>query len=214
MTPEDQPDRLPDALLNSVRAGDATAWRILIDRYEGRLLAFARRRLGNLETAEDVVQETLVGFLTSLPNFDDRKPVEGYLFTICGYKIADELRRRGRRPVLHSGRGDDSLDPVAQLTGGRVASSLARSQERKRWEERVIVDVISQTITRWKGRGDWTKLACIELLFVADAPNRQVAKKLGLTEQQVANYKSDFLGKLKSALAGRGVDDESLPVLR
>ena len=214
MSVQDRSEGSEDPLLTAVRTGDAAAWQMLIDRFEGRLTAFARSRLGSTEAAEDVVQETFVGFLTSLPNFDSRKPLESYLFTICGYKIADELRRRGRRPVLHSGRGDDSQDPLAGLAGGRVASSIARSQERKREEEAAIVDVVSQTVARWKGRGDWKKLACLELLLVAGEPNRDVAEKTGLSEQQVANYKSDFLSKLKSALARHGVDDEYLPELR
>ena len=45
----------------------------LIARYEGRLLAFVQRRLNERTISEDVVQETFIGFLNSLPNFDDRR---------------------------------------------------------------------------------------------------------------------------------------------
>ena len=47
-------DRL---LVGRVRDGDEGAWKELIDRYEGRLLAFAESRLGQKQSAEDVVQE-------------------------------------------------------------------------------------------------------------------------------------------------------------
>ena len=40
-------------------------------RYEGRLLAFVDRRLHDRAASEDVVQETFIGFLNSLPNYDE-----------------------------------------------------------------------------------------------------------------------------------------------
>src|SRR5882724_468758 len=63
-------DRL---LVQQIRQGDARAWDGLIARYEGRLLAFVDRRLHDRAASEDVVQETFVGFLNSLPHFDDRR---------------------------------------------------------------------------------------------------------------------------------------------
>src|ERR1700704_5847123 len=88
-------DRL---LVQQIRQGDARAWEHLIARYEGRLLAFVHRRLRDRTASEDVVQETFIGFLNSLPNFDDRRELQTYLFTIASHKITDQLRRMGRRP--------------------------------------------------------------------------------------------------------------------
>ena len=90
-----------DALLvERIRGGDESAWSDLISRYEGRLLAFAESRLARRNAGEDIVQETFVGFLNSLPNYDGRRPLESYLFAICAYKLTDHLRREGRRPTL------------------------------------------------------------------------------------------------------------------
>ena len=90
-----------DALLiGRVREGNAEAWTELIARYEGRLLAYVEGRTRNRAAAEDLVQETFIGFLTSLPNFDGRRPLEGYLFSIAAHKLTDHLRREGRRPTL------------------------------------------------------------------------------------------------------------------
>ena len=76
-------------LIDRIRGGDEGAWDDLIARYEGRLLAFAESRLRRRAAAEDVVQETFVGFLTSLPNFDGKRSLESYLFAICAYKLTD-----------------------------------------------------------------------------------------------------------------------------
>ena len=91
----------PDAeLVQRIRDGDTTAWGDLIAQYQGRLLAFAESRLRRRQVSEDVVQETFIGFLNSLPNFDGKRPLESYLFSICAYKLTDHLRREGRRPSI------------------------------------------------------------------------------------------------------------------
>lgn len=204
-----------DPLVQAVRSGDAAAWQTLIDRYEGRLLAFAASRIGNRQAAEDIVQETFIGFLTSLPNYDARQSLEAYLFAICAYKITDQLRRQGRRPVLQPASGDgQSGQPLQRLAAGRVASSIARSVERKRLEEQAMLEVMAEAVQRWKRRGDWTKLKCIELLMVVGLSNREVAGQLGLSEQQVANQKSDFLSRMKSMLRRAPLDSDVFPELQ
>ena len=102
-------------LVDSIRAGDTNAWQQLIDRFEGRLLAFVGSRLLDRSHAEDIVQETFVGFLNSLPNFDCQRPLESYLFSIAAYKLTDHLRREGRRHTLAFHVGDDSSDGAQQV---------------------------------------------------------------------------------------------------
>src|SRR6266536_5084996 len=124
-------DRL---LVQQIRQGDARAWDGLIARYEGRLLAFVDRRLHDRASSEDVVQETFVGFLNSLPNFDESRELQTYLFTIASHKLTDHLRRQGRHP-LRTVSGDSSGDILQQqLDDQPAASSWARSQERRELE--------------------------------------------------------------------------------
>src|SRR5438094_6991 len=85
-------DRL---LIQQIRRGDVGAWEDLIARYEGRLLAFIERRLRDRATSEDVVQETFIGFLNSLPNFDERRELQTYLFTIASHNLTEHIRNAG-----------------------------------------------------------------------------------------------------------------------
>ena len=202
-------------LIESVRAGDEAAWQSLIEKFEGRLLAFAESRLRDRSASEDIVQETFIGFLTSLPNYDVRRPLEGYLFSICAYKLTDHLRRLGRRPpVVSSRRSSEGDDGTMQLAGsGRVASSIMRSGERKRLEEEAVAEAIRDSVARWKERGEWQKLRCLELLIVCGLANKDVALKTGYTEQQVANLKSDFYLRLKSIIQRSGLSTDVFPEL-
>src|SRR5438876_5285816 len=144
-------DRL---MIQQIRAGDAQAWEQLIARYEGRLLAFAERRLRDRAASEDVVQEAFVGFLNSLPNFDETRELQTYLFTITAHKITDQLRRLGRRPY------QTGLESTSDLLGNQIdsnqprASSQARSRERLELESEAITRGLSQILRDWRKKGE------------------------------------------------------------
>jgi RNA polymerase sigma-70 factor (ECF subfamily) len=202
-------------LVERIREGDADAWQALIDRYEGRLMAYTDSRIRNRATSEDIVQEAFVGFLISLPNYDGGRPLESYLFSICAYKLTDHLRREGRRPSIQmhrrgSSSGGGLIEPVG---GDRVASSIARSVERKEIEESAVREAITEQIDRWKGGDVWAKLKAIEMLFVRGLSNKEVAAELGLSEQQIANYKSDFQIRLRSIINRMSLDEGVFPEL-
>ena len=202
-----------EMLVAQIRDGDSDAWQSLIDRYEGRLLAYTRSRIRDSAAAEDIVQEAFVGFLISLPNYDGGRPLESYLFSICAYKLTDHLRREGRRPSLQlHGRSSSAGEMVLQGSA-RVASSIARSVERKRIEETAIRDAISEQIERWKESQNWLKLQAIELITVRGWGNKRVAETLELSEQQVANYKSDFQIRMKSIIKRAELDESVFPEL-
>jgi RNA polymerase sigma-70 factor (ECF subfamily) len=203
-------DRL---LIQQIRQKDPRAWDQLIARYEGRLLAFVDRRLHDRAASEDVVQETFVGFLTSLPNFDERRELQTYLFTIASHKLTDHLRRTGRHP-LHpvSEGGGDILHQ--QLDENPAASSLARSQERRDLETEAVARCLGQLIRHWQDRGDYLRLKVLELLLVKGWANRDVAAFLKISEQQVANYRFAAVKKLSEHIRDAGLPSDVFPELR
>ena len=72
---------------------------------------------------------------------------------------------------------------------------------------------LREQISRWRERGDWTKLKCTELLFVRGWANKVVAARLDITEQQVANFKFDFLARLRSMIRRQGLSQDIFPEL-
>ena len=211
---QSQNELSPDALVvQQIRQGDEDAWQRLIDRYERRLLAYVRHRIADQAAAQDIVQDAFVGFLVSLPNYDGGRPLESYLFSICAYKLTDHLRRQGRRPALQLLGRSSSAGPVDLPGSQRVASSIARSGERKRLEEMAVQEAIAEQIQRWKSGDNWIKLQAIELSFVLGWGNKRIAETLDVSEQQVANYKSDFLIRLKAMVKRADLDTAVFPEL-
>jgi RNA polymerase sigma-70 factor (ECF subfamily) len=200
-------------LIQRIRAGGAEAWNELIEHFEGRLLAFVEVRTGRREAAEDVVQETFIGFLTSLPNYDPRRPLESYLFSIAAHKLTDYLRREGRRPSLPLGPSGRSTSPWEPAGSARPASAIVRSGERRQLEERALSAALAEQIQRCRQRGEWEKLCCLELLFVRGQGNKEVAVRLRISEQAVANDKFEFLARLRAAVRKQGLPHDVFPEL-
>jgi RNA polymerase sigma-70 factor (ECF subfamily) len=202
-------DRL---LIQQIRDGDPRAWETLIARYEGRLLAFVQRRIRDRDASEDVVQETFVGFLNSLPNFDDRRELQTYLFTIASHKLTDHLRRNGRHP-LRSLR-DSSFDLLNQQIDDQPgASSVARREERRELENAAIVRCLGQILRTLQEKGDWIRLKVLELLWVKGWANRDIATFLRISEQQVANYRFAAVKKLSELIRDAGLSADVFPEL-
>src|SRR4051794_2722348 len=98
-------------LLEQIRTGSQEAWSQLVERYQGRLLAFARRRAPKSADPEDLVQDTFLLFLRDLPAYRGQASVETYLFLILRRRIIELLRVRRMNPCQlpsDSSGGSDS----------------------------------------------------------------------------------------------------------
>lgn len=201
-------------LLEQIRTGDQQAWEQFISRYEGRLMAFVDSRLRNRSVSEDVVQETFVGFLTSLPNYAETTPVDSFLFSIAAHKLTDVLRRQGRRPTVPLLGANDSRGSFEPAGPSRRASSMMRSREDRVAEQQVVGKCLSELVNGWLRNGEFERLQCAELLFVLGWRNRDIATHLGITEQAVANHKFFIVSKLKEAASRARLTDPLIPELR
>lgn len=75
-------------------AGDERAFDELVRRYQGRLLRFVNRMIGDLERAEDLVQEAFVRVFQNVHRFDQSKRFSTWVYTIARNLARSELRKR------------------------------------------------------------------------------------------------------------------------
>ncbi len=203
-------DRL---LVQRIRAKDSAAWDELDRRYRGRLTAYVRRRLKDHASIDDVVQNTFVGFLNSLPNYDDKRDLQTWLFTIASHKVTDLLRKNGRRPVSAGSDGDDETLDHSPDPDQRAASSLARSAEQREAEEAALGRALAGMVSDWMTRGEYQSIKILELLFVKGTGNKDVAVQVGVSEQQVANVKFQAKKRLHEFMCAANLPPEVFPEL-
>ena len=69
-------------LVEAIQRGEQQAWREVIERYEGRLLSFARRMLAQRDEAEDLVQETYAKALKGFSSFQRGTNFRAWMYRI------------------------------------------------------------------------------------------------------------------------------------
>jgi len=196
-----QQSQADELLVERIVRGEPDAWRNLIARYEGRLLAFARARLAAHADAEDVVQEAFIGFLQSLGNYDTSRPLETYLFAILRYKIHDLLKRQGARPMITVQDGamlDDALQ--ADHHTGETPSRYLGADEHRRRRAEILGDALKGLINELRDHSRFDDLQVIELSFYVGRRNKDIASLLDLDEKQVAGIKFRAIQRLKAML--------------
>lgn len=109
----------------------------LYQEYQRPILAHLCRLVGDLETAEDLCQETFMKALRSWTQHDPKASITGWLYRIATNAAYDYLRRRRRihfTRLLDSERAleDTSIDDNAPDKGEPVRAALAQLPERYR----------------------------------------------------------------------------------
>jgi RNA polymerase sigma-70 factor, ECF subfamily len=98
------------------RAGDADAFRVLVERHSRALFRVAFRMTGNQQDAEDVVQESFLRAFKQLAKFDQRASFGTWLYRIAANCSLDMMRARKRRSEhVMSGSEEGAEEVVLSL---------------------------------------------------------------------------------------------------
>ena len=115
-------------LLDRLRAGDERAFEMLVARYDGGLRRVARTFVRTPSAVDDVVQETWLGVLRGLHDFEGRSSLRTWMFSILLNQARTRARRDARSLPFSALETEDrpTVDPAAFGADGRWASAPAR----------------------------------------------------------------------------------------
>jgi len=114
------------ALMLSGLAGDAAAYRALLEKLSGQLRAYFKGQLNRINRgpveAEDLVQEVLIAVHTRRHTYDSSQLFTPWVYAIARYKFFDYLRRTkvSAKDITIS----DTEEMTAHDDHGHVESSL------------------------------------------------------------------------------------------
>jgi RNA polymerase sigma factor (sigma-70 family) len=196
-------------LLGQIRRGDAEAWGQLVERYQGRLLAFARSRGIGQADAEDLVQDTFLRFLRGLSEFREQASIETYLFVILRRQVIEHFRGKQTHlcRLTESLDASEQSDATAPPAPDPTASWYVRRDEDQDRAKTALKFALKELADRLQRQLDFQSLQLLELLFYAQARNKNIAALLGVDEQHVGLQKHRWLKQLrKDASAALGGD--------
>ncbi len=194
-------------LLQLVTAGDENGWRTLVSRFQQRLIAFSRGKLSSADrsaVAEDLVQETFVSFLKAIQTFRGECSLETFLFRILRFRINDHFRKIGAASWVSACEAS-AMRVVAQDLS--VSRNALQQEQRRIFEERLGEAIFDLTI-ELKEQACFRDLKVAEGLFFAVLRNQQLAKLMGVKENEIAVTKHRLLKRLRASLAGLIADTE------
>src|SRR5260370_7243667 len=126
-----------EAAAARAKAGDAAAFRVLVERHSRPLFRLAFRMTGNEQDAEDIVQETFLRAYRRIGKFDERASFGTWLYRITVNCSLDLVRARKRRSE-QSGPANLEMDDLIQSlpSSGATPDRMAMSgQPRQRIAE-------------------------------------------------------------------------------
>ncbi len=181
-------------LIAQVRSGDAAAWRLMIERYEGRLLAFVDSRLRDRAAAEDVVQETFVRVVQNAADFKHEARFTTWVYTITRNLCIDQLRKRALRkhPSLDQASGEEGDGPTLGEQTADPRASVEREATGTELKER---------IARAVGTLPDEQREVFLMREVVNLPFKEIAEITGVPENTVKSRMRYALERLQEALA-------------
>ncbi len=180
-----------------IRQGDASAERLLYERFERRIHFLAMRELRSSFGADDVRSETMLRVIRALR--DGRLQVAEALpgFVLQTAKnVIREQRRYDRRHVALAEPDGTLPDPPAPEPPEDV--------------DRHVVAALRTAIDTLKGRDR----AFLRLHYFDELPRAEIARRLGVSEERVRLVKSRALQRFRDAYhqlaGGAGADTSAL----
>jgi len=119
-----------EAAAARAKAGDADAFRVLVERHSRPLFRLAFRMTGNEQDAEDIVQDTFLRAYRRIEKFDERASFGTWLYRITVNCSLDLVRARKRRSE-QSGSANPEMDDLIQSlpSTGATPDRMAMSGE-------------------------------------------------------------------------------------
>jgi RNA polymerase sigma-70 factor (ECF subfamily) len=116
-----------EALMLRVGRGDAAACRTLVERHLPRMVAFARRLLGNQSDAEDVAQEVFLRLWSRAADWRPEAKLSTWMHRVALNLCRDRMRRVAPPPLEEA---PEPADPAPSATDGVRRAELAERVER------------------------------------------------------------------------------------
>ena len=145
------------ALVAALRAGDETAFMMLVERYQPAMLRIAMMYVSTRAVAEDVVQDAWVGVLKGLDGFEGRSSLRTWIFRILVNTAKTRGQREARSVPFSSVWAADpevepSVDPERFLPLGHPSSPGRWAEPPAGWastpEERLLAKETLAEVSR------------------------------------------------------------------
>lgn len=185
-------------LLRAVMAGDGTAYRGLVERYQARVYAMVYGMVRNREDARDITQEAFVKAYRSLGSFRLEASFYTWLYRIAMNLAIDFTRKRRRLEKNGFDEGIATRNDDGSIAEAHVEDGPSRQLERKQLFGR-IMDAMAHLPEDQR--------QVILLRELEGLQYKEIAEVMGIPEGTVMSRLFYARKKLQKLLAGDNTAD-------
>lgn len=179
------PELTDENLAQEVQNGNTHIFGSLVERYEKKLMRYAKRFLFDYADAEDMVQEVFIKAFKNIQGFNTTRSFNSWIYRIAHNEFINEIKKRGREPL--SFFDPDTLFPHP------IAPKQA-DDELKEKELKTLVDTfVNKLAPKYREP--------LVLYYYEDLSYEQIAEILHIPVSTVGvriNRAKQFLKKLQS----------------
>jgi len=170
-------------VVREAQAGDVAAFNALYQHYNGRIVTYLARMVGNDEEGRDLAQETFIKVWQALAKVHDEIHFDTWLYRIATNTAMDHLRRRKSRwPLWKHSEAE-----------AETASMHMAGPEEQVEEAELIKLALARLSPQYR--------ACLLLQHVAGFTQREIALSLNLSEKSISIYISRGCEQFRRAYA-------------
>lgn len=89
-----------EQIASAVQAGESERYGELIERYQGKLLRYARKFILDPDDAEDIVQDVFIKAYQNIQSFDVSRRFSPWIYRIAHNEFVNEIKRRYTRRIV------------------------------------------------------------------------------------------------------------------
>jgi len=178
-------------VISKAQAGDRDALNTLMSDYWHPIYRFVSYKIGSLEDAQEITQETFLRAFRSLPKYQQTTAsFKTYLCRIALNLITDFWRKKGRSPVLINLA---EYQDIVSIEDQPDVQAINHEQQKE------IAEVLKSLPEDQR--------QTIELRIIAGLPIKQTALAMGKTEAAIKMLQQRALKNLRTLLLERGLVD-------
>lgn len=199
-TKKHAPGEVENDLLARYQAGDAQAFRELVDSYRERMLQFFFRLCWDRDRAEDLTQELFIKLMMGSKRYRPEGRMSTFVYRVATNLWIDHYRAQRPRPrffsfdqVVHPDDdqaprqyANDDPSPHEQMQDGEERAAMRRSLERLTEPHRIV----------------------FELAVYQERPYGEISELLGIPVGTVKSRMHNAVNALKEMLASHRVDQD------
>jgi len=96
----EEPEESDEVIARRVAHGDTEAFGILIERYEAKMLRYAKKFLIHRDDSKDLVQEVFVKAYVNIRSFDPSRVFSPWLYRIAHNEFINAVKKKVRFPLF------------------------------------------------------------------------------------------------------------------